>query len=456
MMPAIVSRKQAEAQPMHMRLWSASTATSVSPHGADDRPCPPKQMSNFRDPTRQSKISSKAKTAAKVQRKRRLNFGVEDPNKETNSGAGPTSRRKPAAIRKAEQQSLRSSLVATRTPAAPRACLPMERRAMELLTSPGGTDYIMTPGRHKIEMNEFLATIDMQVVQGACPRMRGIANYAEGMHQLRLEAEKRIPPGVFMLSFPEKAPMESFRQMAVQTVFNYAVAHDLHENTIHLACLNISRIVYAKIASGENKVLTHEMFACTVLAALRAAIKSDEYFEKVDKIRLDPSHLWRTSDFIKATPFDKPAAYSQKLNAVESDCLALLQDPANPPLAPEFLERYLAVGGWPEHCEKYQELGSFLLGVALFAGGEDNPLRGIPCSKLAAAALVLAVKIINTDAAAGNKYEFWPARLERYTGYHIEDLKPGIRGLAGLLRNKPPQSKILEKYYTRWGEYDWN
>lgn len=447
----LVARKQMEAG-VHARLWSTSTAASASPNGSeppsDDQPCPPKQMANFRDLTK-SKIPAKPK--GKVQRKRRLNFGVDDP-KETSATAQAAGRRR-GVSKKSELVSSRSSILPTRTPAVQQQRPPAKA---ELMTSPGGTDYIITPGRHRIEMSEFLATIDAQVADGDCPRMRGIANYAEGIHQQWLEAERRIPPEVFMLSFPKKAPMEAFRQMAVQSVFNYAVANSLHENTIHLTVLNISRLIHAKVASADGKVLTHEMFACTVLAALRAAIKGDEYFEKVDKIRLDPTHIWRASGFINSANFARADYSSQRLNAVESECLALLQDPANPPLAPEFLERYLAVGGWHEHRSAYQELGSFLLGVALFVGGEENPLRGIPCSKLAAAALVLAIKIINTDQSPAHKYEFWPARLARYTGYSLEDLKPGIRGLAYLLRNKPPQSKILEQYYTRWGQYDWN
>eukprot|EP01057_Protomagalhaensia_wolfi_P000352 Protomagalhaensia_wolfi_Nauph_80__351@NODE_1196_length_1664_cov_197_894769_g918_i0_p1_GENE_NODE_1196_length_1664_cov_197_894769_g918_i0NODE_1196_length_1664_cov_197_894769_g918_i0_p1_ORF_typecomplete_len450_score48_27Cyclin_C/PF02984_19/2_2e10Cyclin_N/PF00134_23/0_42Cyclin_N/PF00134_23/71_NODE_1196_length_1664_cov_197_894769_g918_i01601509 len=446
----LVTRKQVGANP-HTRLWSASTATSTSPNSndstsADDQPCPAKQIASFRDPTK-SKIPAKPK--GKVQRKRRLNFGVEE-TKDPHPQVGSGSRRRPVA-KKCEPA--RPTMLPTRTPAVQQRVGPPKA---ELMTSPGGTDYIITPGRHRIEVNEFLANIDAQVADGGCPRMRGMANYAEGIHQQWLEAERQLPSEVFMLSFPREAPMEAFRQMAIQSVFNYAASNSLHENTIHLTVLNINRLIHAKVASTDGKVLTHEMFACTVLAALRAAIKADEYFEKVDKIRLDPLHIWRASGFINYANFASADYNSQRLNAVESECLALLQDPANPPLAPEFMDRYLAVGGWPEHRAAYQELGSFLLGVALFVGGEDNPLRGIPSSKLAAAALVLAIKIINTDQSPANKYEFWPSRLSRYTGYSLEDLKPGIRGLAHLLRHKPPQSKILEQYYTRWGQYDWN
>eukprot|EP01054_Gregarina_sp_Poly1_P010898 Gregarina_sp_Poly_1__10897@NODE_84_length_15393_cov_100_561529_g72_i0_p3_GENE_NODE_84_length_15393_cov_100_561529_g72_i0NODE_84_length_15393_cov_100_561529_g72_i0_p3_ORF_typecomplete_len452_score42_01Cyclin_C/PF02984_19/4_7e09Cyclin_N/PF00134_23/0_18Cyclin_N/PF00134_23/90_NODE_84_length_15393_cov_100_561529_g72_i065647919 len=451
MMP-IASRKQIESG-AHARLWSTSTAASTSPHGseipsADDQPCPPKQMAHFREAGK-SKIPAKPK--GKIPRKRRLNFGIDEQREQTI--AQPTGRRRAVAKKAETTIANRTSLLPTRTPGVQQRTGPLKA---ELLKSPGGTDYIITPGRHKIEMSEFLATIDSQVVNGNCPRMRGIANYAEGIHQQWLEAERRIPAEVFMLSFPRKAPMEAFRQMAIQSVFNYAVANQLHENTIHLSVMNISRLIHAKVVSSDDKVLTHEMFACTVLAALRAAIKGDEYFEKLDKIRVDPTHIWRASGFINYANFALADHSSQRLNAVESECLALLQDPANPPLAPEFLERYLAVGGWQEHRAAYQELASFLLGVALFVGGEENPLRGIPCSKLAAAALVLAVKIINTDQTPAHKYEFWPARLVKYTGYTLEDLKLGIRGLAYLLRNKPPQSKILERYYTRWGQYDWN
>lgn len=325
-------------------------------------------------------------------------------------------------------------------------------RRAELFKSPGGSDYIITPGRHKISMTEFLAGFDAVAAEKNPPAFRSFANYAQRMHLEWLEREKKIHSDVFMLSFCDDCPMEHFRQMAVQSVFNYAVEHQLHEKTVHLAIMNISRLIHARVMRSKETVLTHDLFACTVMAALRNAIKNDESYEKADKFRLDPEHVWRSSPFLANVCLDHSAS---RMNQVESECLKLLEEPSNPPLGPEFFERYLEIGGWPKHQNDYKELGSFLMGLGLFSSGSSNPLRRTPGSHFAAAALVLAVKVINTDNAT-DKYEFWPGRLQAYTGLTLEALKPAIRGLASLLRNKPKHSGVLEKYYSKWSEYDWN
>lgn len=263
--------------------------------------------------------------------------------------------------------------------------------------------------------------------------MAAAGNYIQGMHREWLEREKQIDSDVFMLSFGDGCAMEEFRQMAVHTVFNYAIEHGIHEKTVHLTVLNISRLIHIRVTRSTQKHLTHELFGCTVIAALRNAIKNDESYEKSDRFRLDPSHVWRSSAFLAPLCHDQSA---KRLNEVESECLQLLEEPNNPPLAPEFFERYIEVGAWPSYQDQYRELGAYLMGLALFSSGNSNTLRGTPSSKLAAAALVLAIKVINTDNN-NVKYEFWPDRLELYTGYTLESLKPAIRGLAALLRNKP-------------------
>lgn len=291
----------------------------------------------------------------------------------------------------------------------------------------------MTPGRHKISMTEFLTDFDKKASENNVPALRGVANYAHRMHLEWLEKEKMINTDIYMLSFCDGCPMEHFRQMAVQSVFNYAVDHKLHEKTVHLTVLNISRLIHARVMQSKEKLLTHDLFACTVMAALRNAIKNDESYEKADRFRLEPEHVWKCSGFLANVCTDHSA---KRLNEVESECLKLLEQPSNPPLAPEFFERYLEVGAWPSYQEQYRELGSFLMGLGLFSSGSDNPLRRVPSSQLAAAALVLAVKVVNTDNN-NVKYEFWPSRLQAYTGFSLDMLKPAIRGLAHLLRNKP-------------------
>ncbi|EZG77891.1 carboxy-terminal domain cyclin [Gregarina niphandrodes] len=306
-------------------------------------------------------------------------------------------------------------------------------------------------------MTEFLSCIDRAQSEVGCPALRAASHYHEVMLRMWMEREKAMDINVFNLSFKEGTALEQFRQMAVNSVFHYAVDHKLHEKTVHLTCLNINRLLYNRLvdhepSSRDARVLTHDLFACIVITSLRNAIKNDESFEKSELFRIDPDHVWRSTKYLVQVVQDRSVA---RINQIEAECLSVLDVPSNPPLAPEFIDRYLGVGGWPEYTQQYRELSSYLVGLAVFANTYSTPLRGVPNSKLAAAALVLAIKVINTDFN-NTKYEFWPQRLAHYTRLTMDDLKPVIRGLANLLRNKPRWSSILESYYGKWSEYDWN
>lgn len=175
----------------------------------------------------------------------------------------------------------------------------------------------------------------------------------------------------------------------------------------------------------------------------------------------------------------------------ESDALRLLDDSMDVPLAPMFLALYVTAAGWPrELIPEYHELGLYLVSLATFASIKDTLLRNVVPSKLAAAALALAVKIVNGDRGSGVgivkhlpgcrlatnfdneepntaggcicRYEFWPSRLEVYSGLTFEELKPVVRGLSALLRSRsqevrnwtnsfpPPHTKYIFKAYKSY------
>lgn len=145
------------------------------------------------------------------------------------------------------------------------------------------------------------------------------------------------------------------------------------------------------------------------------------------------------------------------------------------PLGPMFLALYINAAGWPEDVAKdYHELSLYLLALTTFSSTKDHFLRHVMPSRLAAAALVLAVKIINGDRACARgmlhhlpgcaypsallaqnqqeskeaeaasfycccRYEFYPERLKLYTGFAFEELTPVVKGLSALLRSKPTE-----------------
>lgn len=145
------------------------------------------------------------------------------------------------------------------------------------------------------------------------------------------------------------------------------------------------------------------------------------------------------------------------------EALRILEDSMDVPLAPMFLALYIAAGGWPQELvSEYHELGLYLLSLATFASTKDTLLRNVVPSKLAAAALVLAVKIINGDRGSevgilrhlshcrstSNtgcicRYEFFPSRLEIYSSLTMDELQPIIRGLSSLLRSRPSEVRTV-------------
>lgn len=402
----------------HFRIYSQSTAASSSPI---DNVAGPKAAERVRKP-----IASKTKRVVRVEPGRKREINAVKPRN---------------SIRNWEH-SVKTPLVSTGK----------NRKGLNIFSSPGGCEYIVTPGKHKISVTEFISGIDAKQAQEGCPAVRALAHYQENMLRMWLEREKLINPNVYMLSFKEGTALEQFRQMALQSVFQYAVEHRLHEKTVHLTCFNVSRLIYSKFVEEKDAVLTHSLFGSIVVASLRHAIKNDESFDKSELFRIDPQHIWNSCCYLRDVVRDRSEA---SLNKLEVECLPILEDPANPPLSPEFLDRYLGVGGWPEYQLQYRELASYLIGLALFANTSNSPLKCVPHSQISAAALVLAIKVINTDNNT-TKYEYWPMRLQQYTGLTMDDLKPVIRGLANLLRHKPRWSQILERYYGKWSEYDWN
>eukprot|EP00917_Polyrhabdina_sp_WS-2016_P004565 GHVP01010469.1.p1 GENE.GHVP01010469.1~~GHVP01010469.1.p1 ORF type:complete len:405 (+),score=50.07 GHVP01010469.1:954-2168(+) len=336
-----------------------------------------------------------------------------------------------------------------------------ENRVFRMMASPSlkkseAEDFITTPGRNRIDLGAFLMDVD-NAKRNECyehnPALAALASYAHDNYAHWKSSEMLVESGAYMLSFPEKSESEGIRMMAVQCIFNYCHNSRLNLNTVHLAITNINRLLHHNISKNGAK-FSDALFSCTVLSALRSSIKFEETPHQVDKFRLNPTDVWEASGFCRNLCIESSA---EALNSMETNCLEILSHPYSPPIALEFLERFLSVGQWPQKSVvKYRELASFLLGLSLFVHGEGNPLMGTPPSKMAAASLVLAIKVVNTDDQ-DNAWEFWPEKLECYSGYHIRDLRMAIRGLSLLLRKKPPHSRrVIEKVFPKWGPFDWS
>jgi len=330
-----------------------------------------------------------------------------------------------------------------RRPAPAPARTPAMARAA-LAKSPGGGDYIVTPGRHRINIHEFETSFDKRCGKD----LAGRVDYPEALYLSWCKTEDQLPSDVFHLSYPESTAVETIRQMAIQIIFNYSSQEKLLDKTLHAAVLNFHRILHREVELGND--LSETSFGCMVVAAIRNAVKLEETIDKADLFRMDPDHVWKSSSFTSGMKLDRSV---DEINRLERRFLCLVEYPHNPPVAIDYLERFLDVGGWPEP-EKYKGLAVFLLGLAQFARG-SNPLRGVATRKVAAAALGLAIKVINTDANE-TSYQYWPERLEMYTGMSFEALSAPIRGISMLLRSPPENNQILGTLYPEWGTCQWN
>lgn len=270
--------------------------------------------------------------------------------------------------------------------------------------------------------------------------------------------------------------IEKQRLAVIETYWESMKIRGTTPATIFIAINNFSRLLNGwDKAEFENP--SSEKWALTVLVAYRLAFKTEER----------PEVLWEVNNFWNVFPIFSDWVIDRSelnVNKVEMEALRLLEDSMDIPLAPMFLALYVSAAGWPHPLiPEYHELGLYLLSLATFASAKDALLRRVVPSKLAAAALVLAVKIVNGDRGSGVgivrhlseckmstpnrtarkkvkedcicRYEFFPSRLQAYSGLTMEDLSPIIRGLSFLLRSRPPETAVLKTYFPVWGDNDW-
>jgi hypothetical protein len=295
--------------------------------------------------------------------------------------------------------------------------------------------YIVTPGKHRIHINNFLMDADEKMREQLRfdePGIAAMSSYSQDIFFEWRESEKKIDKKVFQLSFKNGTDVEKFRRMAVECILLYVRDSGLTLSTAHCSIHNVHRILLYYIQQPQSE-LTANIFFGTVAACVRMASKHEETPEKTRFLR-DPlgQSLWMRFGIDEKYL----SIHAADLNNIEIQCFKILEYPLTPPSSPDYLQRYLTVGGWPlSQQETYREISLYLLNLALFSRNDIDRLIGIVPSLLAAGALALGIKVISAGSDDG--YEFWPQRLVVYSGYTIADLRGAVRGLSSLLRKKP-------------------
>lgn len=239
-------------------------------------------------------------------------------------------------------------------------------------------------------------------------------------------------------------PWESLRVQAINNLWRTAKNNRISPITIHLGIWLMNKLLYSAV---ERNAINRELFATTVAVAFRTALKFEERPEALWSIR----RIWEVLPMFDSWSFDRS---DQHLMKIESDALRSLNDCLDAPLSVQFFDKFVAVGGWPAELSKeYVSLGHFLLALATFTNGDQHPLINVSPSKLAAAAVVLSVKIVNGDSR--RSYEFYPERFAAFCQMTMKELQPAIKGLSSMLRKKPEEASVLSRVYPEWGEHEW-
>ncbi|XP_053991075.1 uncharacterized protein LOC128883092 isoform X2 [Hylaeus volcanicus] len=286
--------------------------------------------------------------------------------------------------------------------------------------------YIVTPGKHRIHINNFLMDADKKMreqLRFEEPGIAAISSYSQDIFFEWRQSEKKIDKKVFQLSFKTGTDVERFRRMAVECILMYVRDSALTLATAHCSIHNVHRILLYYIQQPRSQLTANTFFGQSLWM----------------RFGIDEQYL---------------SFNEEDLNNIEIQCFKILEYPLTPPSSPDYLQRYLTVGGWPlTQQESYREISLYLVNLALFSRNDIDRLIGIVPSLLAAGALALGIKVISAGSDEG--YEFWPQRLVVYSGYSIADLRVAVRGLSSLLRRKPVESHILEDFHPVWARYDW-
>eukprot|EP01053_Blabericola_migrator_P007289 Blabericola_migrator_1__7288@NODE_3705_length_1565_cov_658_195594_g2298_i0_p1_GENE_NODE_3705_length_1565_cov_658_195594_g2298_i0NODE_3705_length_1565_cov_658_195594_g2298_i0_p1_ORF_typecomplete_len339_score44_88Cyclin_C/PF02984_19/3_6e02Cyclin_C/PF02984_19/3_2e07Cyclin_N/PF00134_23/0_0052Cyclin_N/PF00134_23/2e02_NODE_3705_length_1565_cov_658_195594_g2298_i01931209 len=239
---------------------------------------------------------------------------------------------------------------------------------------------------------------------------------------------------------------EKSRLRAIRDYWAAAKTYRISPVTIHLAIWILNKLLHSQAKKGLAK-LSNSVFAATVAVAFRTALKFEERPEALWGIR----RIWEVLPIFDTWDIDRTDQYLMK---IETDALKAVDDCFDVPLAVQFFDKYIGIGGWPtELTKEYTELGHFLIALSTFTSGENHPLTNVSPSKLAAGAVVLAVKIVNGDSR--KSYQFFPDRLAAFCQCTMKDLQPIIKGLSMMLRKKPEEASILGRVYPGWGDHEW-
>lgn len=245
---------------------------------------------------------------------------------------------------------------------------------------------------------------------------------------------------------PLGSKWESLRLQAINNYWRTVGSNRVSPVSVHLSVWFLNKLLWC-LQSRFMSQNGDKWFAGIVAVALRTALKFEERPETLWGIR----RIWDVLPMLESWNIDRSDHF---LILVEAEALRLVDDCLDAPLSVQFFDKYVAVGGWPAEMTKdYTALGHFLLALATFSGGDSHPLMNVSPSKLAAAAVVLSVKIVNGDSR--RSYEFFPDRFAAFCQVSMKELQPAIKGLSGMLRRKPAECGILSRVYQEWGEHEW-
>lgn len=324
----------------------------------------------------------------------------------------------------------------------------------------GEQQYILTPNKKRVDLEDFHLRVDSESVSNLEQGTTHAAYRAEVDHWMMVvERAPNIGPWFpsFRCDSEGKSQGYSYdecRLEAIKRFFQLGKDEGLKVRSVHLAVHTLGRL-FSYLAATEMESINERVVACCIGAAWRLAIK----FNEIPQVAYNASHSMNIQRKLIFLSIDDQTRdkFDEHISRVERVCAGILSSEFHSPFAMDFFDRFLVLGGWPkEMIGAYRDLGHFLLSMSCFSSTNKdfNPLQGTYPSKLAMAALVLSVKIINTDQNM-IPYEFYPAYLQSYTGYEFQALRPTIRSISNLLREKPKQSAVLEGWFPTWAKHGW-
>lgn len=266
-------------------------------------------------------------------------------------------------------------------------------------------------------------------------------NYASCWYYYNVQRERSMKP---LVMFFWNTGWELLRVKSIASYWRSTISHRISPITVHIAVGIVNRVLSEKRVT----LLTRNWFALVIVSALRIAVKFEERPDTLWYI----SQMWQLFPLFEAWDIDRD---EKNLKVVENELLSILNNRMDIPLAIQYFDHYIKIGGWPaDIAEEYTNLGHYLLAMFTFSSTSKQGCLNFPPSMIGMAALVLTIKIINANKTV-KRYEILPLKLQNYTGFNIKSLQPATRVLSCLLRNKPHDSHILTQIYPEWGCQEW-